>query len=133
MAARFTPKRSNALKHGGYSTIGLLPGESPAEFEKHQNDVIGELAPNGPVEHDIVSTIAGLLWRKQNLSTFRTAELARQRRDQIIDEELTRREIPRSIYRVSSYEGEDEQRPAREDAVRREKREPATSSESNMN
>jgi hypothetical protein len=45
MAERARLKRSNALKHGGYSAVGLLPGESPAEFEKHHKDVIDELGP----------------------------------------------------------------------------------------
>jgi hypothetical protein len=76
MARRFTLKQSNALKHGVYSTIGLLPGESSAKFKKHHNDVIDELKPNGPVEHDIVTTIARALWRKQNLATFQTAQIA---------------------------------------------------------
>ena len=58
MAQPFKLKQSNALKHGVYSTIGLLPGESPAKFKKHQKDVIDEFRPSGPVEHGIVMTIA---------------------------------------------------------------------------
>jgi hypothetical protein len=46
MPQRF--KLKHALKHGIYSTIGLLPGESPAKFKKHKNDIIDELRPNGP-------------------------------------------------------------------------------------
>ena len=80
MAQRFTLKQSNALKHGVYSTIGLLPGESPAKFAKHQKGIIDEFRPNGPVEHDIVFTIALALWRKQNLATLETAkDLCRKR------------------------------------------------------
>jgi hypothetical protein len=118
MTERVRLKKPNALKHGGYSTIGLLPGESRAEFENLHKDLVDEFAPDGGIENDVVWTMARLLWRKQNLSTFRTAELARQRRNQIIDEELARRDIPNSIYKISSYEGEDEDRPAREEAVR---------------
>ena len=70
-------KPHGALKHGGYSALGLLPGESPAEFGRLHKDLIEELAPRGPLEEDIVSTLARLLWRKQNRSTFRTAELAK--------------------------------------------------------
>jgi hypothetical protein len=109
-------KRHSALKHGGYSTIGLLPGESPAEFDKLHKDLVEELAPVGPLEHDVVLTVARLIWRKQNLSTFRTAELARERRIQIIEEELARREIPDSPFREPTYEGEDEYLAAREEA-----------------
>jgi hypothetical protein len=96
MAQRFKLKQSNALKHGVYSTIGLLPGESPAKFKKHQKDVIDEFRPNGPVEHDIVMTIARALWRKQNLATFQTAQLINFRYHQIIDEELKSRGTPSS-------------------------------------
>ena len=108
MAQRFTLKQSNALKHGVYSTIGLLPGESSAKFKKHQKDVINELRPNGPVEHDIVMTIARALWRKQNLDTFQTARLVNFRYRQIIDEELKNRGIPSSHSQMFVHEGENQ-------------------------
>jgi len=68
-----------ALKHAGYAATALLPGENPADFEKLHQSLIAELTPNGALENDIVATIARLLWRKQNLSTFRAAELAQNR------------------------------------------------------
>jgi hypothetical protein len=72
-----------ALKHAGYSTTTILPGESAVEFEKLYRDLIAELAPKGALEDDIVATMARLLWRKQNLATFRIAALARERCNQI--------------------------------------------------
>lgn len=76
-------KRSNqlppALKHGAYSATTLLPGEDEAAFKKLHNDLIAEFAPAGPLEEDIVETIARLLWRKQNLLTYRLAPLAAKR------------------------------------------------------
>src|SRR5262249_41812369 len=96
MAAPFKPKQSNALKHGGYSTLGLLPGESQAKCKKHQKDVIDEFRPSGPVEHDSVLTIAGALWRKQNLATLEAAKLAKFRFRQIFEEELKSRGISSS-------------------------------------
>jgi hypothetical protein len=66
-----------ALKHAGYSTATLLPGEDPDAFVKLQQDVIAEFQPTGPVEDDIVGSIARYLWRKKNLPTFRLAALAR--------------------------------------------------------
>ena len=68
-----------ALKHGAYSALAVLPGESQAAFEKLHRDQIAELAPSGGLEHDIVLTIARLRWRKQNLGTLRIAELAQGR------------------------------------------------------
>jgi hypothetical protein len=36
-----------ALKHGGYSTTTILPGESIAEFEKPHERFVDELIPQG--------------------------------------------------------------------------------------
>ncbi len=68
-----------ALKHGGYSGMSLLPGEDPAEFEKLRKDLVAEYAPTGRHEHEIVETIARLIWRKQSLSSYGLAEWARKR------------------------------------------------------
>ena len=67
-----------ALKHGGYAATAILPGENRADFEKLHQRLIAELAPVGALEDDIVATIARMVWRKQNLATFRLAELARE-------------------------------------------------------
>jgi hypothetical protein len=75
-----------ALKHGGYSATGLLPGEDPAAFEKLHRDLISELCPDGPLQEDTVFDIARLMWRKQNLETFRIAEAARKRHSAIRSE-----------------------------------------------
>jgi hypothetical protein len=72
-----------ALKHGIYSPTTVLPGESPAAFEKLHRALIAELAPAGALEDDIVATVARLVWRKQNLTTLRTAQRAYQRREEI--------------------------------------------------
>jgi hypothetical protein len=64
------------LKHGGYSAKTILPGERPAEFLRLHRDTIAELHPDGALEHHIVASIAQLVWRKENLATFRKAELA---------------------------------------------------------
>jgi hypothetical protein len=68
-----------ALKHGAYSGTALLPGEDPTEFEKLHNKLIAEFAPAGPLEEDIVANIARLIWRKQNLDSYRLAGLAQSR------------------------------------------------------
>jgi hypothetical protein len=72
-------KNHPALKHGGFSVTALLPGEDPAAFEKLYQDLIAELQPDGPSENETIGTIARLMWRKQNLETFRIAEAARKR------------------------------------------------------
>jgi len=72
-----------ALKHAGYATTGILPGENEKEFEKQHRDLIAEFSPNGALENDIIATMARLVWRKQNTKTFRIAELARECFEQI--------------------------------------------------
>jgi hypothetical protein len=72
-----------------------LPGENRSEFEKLHRELITELCPNGALEHDIVLTIARLVWRKQHLTTCRKAELAQKRSSAILsrchdDEERAR-------------------------------------------
>ena len=51
--------------------MALLPGEDAVAFEKLYDDLIIEWNPVGPLETDIVASIAHLTWRKQNLSTYR--------------------------------------------------------------
>ena len=80
----------NALKHGGYTATTLLPGEDRAAFEELHQALIAELAPVGVLEEDTVSTIARVLWRKKNLSTFQLAALARAQLNEIKYEKKAR-------------------------------------------
>ena len=77
-----------ALKHAGYSATRLLPGEDAVAFEKLNQELINEFTPVGALEKDIVADLARLTWRKQNLATFRIAELARRRLNQINSEKV---------------------------------------------
>jgi hypothetical protein len=76
---RTRDNRHPALKHGAYATTAVHPGESRAAFDKLHRDLIAELAPSGEFEDDIVTTVARLIWRKQNLRTLRIAELVQTR------------------------------------------------------
>lgn len=120
MAPRAAVKKpQNALKHGAYSTVGLLPGENASEFGDLRKAVLDELAPQGPLEEDIVRTIVRLLWRKQNLSTIRAAQWARQRRAQIIADEVARRKIPDGFeFMLPPFEATQEMQAARAEAAR---------------
>lgn len=92
MSVQFKKHRP-ALKHAGYSATDILPGEDPAEFEKLHRDLIAELNPNGALENDVVKTMVRLVWRKENLDTFRIAERARTRYEQIMQEKVPQDEI----------------------------------------
>jgi len=72
-------RNSFALKHGAYSGMTLLPGEDPVAFNRLHNDLIDEFAPVGPFEEDLVKSLARLIWRKQNLATYRIASDAKDR------------------------------------------------------
>jgi hypothetical protein len=89
-------KRTNnapsALKHGGFAGTTILPGEDEAAFNKLHHDLSVELAPNGPLEKDIVTTIARLVWRKQNLKIYTLIEKAHERFGTLIDVSLNLRE-----------------------------------------
>src|SRR5262245_3732281 len=87
MPTRFN-KVHPALKHAGYSATTLLPGEDAAAFEKLHRALIAEFSPVGALEEDIVADITRLMWRKQNLATFRIAELAKARHQKIISEKI---------------------------------------------
>jgi hypothetical protein len=93
-AKRSMPVRAKkshpALKHGGYAATIVFPGESVAAFEKLHQDLIADFTADGALEADIVADLAGRLWRKQNLATFRAAEVARQRCDEIGSRHVTR-------------------------------------------
>ena len=93
-------KRHPAVKHGGYSSTAVLPGENPAEFEELHQALMVELAPRGALEEDIVADVVRLVWRKQNLAIFRRAEDARA-----IWSEL-RQKIGPTVERYSTPSGE---------------------------
>ncbi|MGB7672190.1 MAG: hypothetical protein WA445_09980, partial [Pseudolabrys sp.] len=76
----------SAVKHGAYSATAVLPGESQAEFEELHRELISELCPSGAIEDDAVANIARLMWRKKNLRTLSTAELAQERYSEILTE-----------------------------------------------
>jgi hypothetical protein len=65
-----------ALKHGVYSSMTLLPNEDPATFDELHNSLIADYAPSGGHEESLIKDLARLVWRKQNLLTYRLAEQA---------------------------------------------------------
>jgi hypothetical protein len=93
-----------ALKHGGYAATAILPGEDFEEFRKLHDRLIADFAPNGPLEEDIVATIARLMWRKQNLATYRRAELARDHRNAIKQKKMSQAGLSAPVmdYRLAS-------------------------------
>lgn len=88
-----------ALKHGAYAATAILPGEDRAAFDKLQKNLVTEFAPSGAFEKQIVADIARLMWRKQNMATFRIADLARARSATIESEDqFAAFQFPMKIY-----------------------------------
>src|SRR5262249_3017857 len=119
VASMANEQKYPALKHGAYSATAVLPGENQAEFEKLQSELISEFAPTGAIEKDIVTDIARLVWRKQNLRTLRTAERAQQRRKRIEKPEfLMPLEVVAFARMAAKPDPEKEQQRATERAAR---------------
>ena len=122
-------KAHPALKHAGYSSTTLLPGEDSAAFDKLHRDVIAEFIPVGAFEKHSVAQIAHLMWRKQNLAIFSIARLAKCRCQQIERENtpeippVVHPVIPSGVHSVDDYLNsinrvEEEARRAQEETLR---------------
>jgi len=104
----------STLKHGGYSANTILPGESLAKFKRLERDVIDDLRPDGAFEQDTVMRIVQLLWRRQNLATFRKVQLVKERYQAIRSEYLP----PESFISLLECEKNEENKPRREGGLR---------------
>jgi hypothetical protein len=85
-----TKKTPPALKHAGFSSTSVLPGEDATEFEKLRRAIIAELALDGAFENETGHSLVHLLWRRENLAIFGIAQRAQQRMGQIRDALLPR-------------------------------------------
>jgi hypothetical protein len=68
-------RRAYEVKFGAETEFVILPGENPLEFEMLHGQVAEELSPDGPLEEDLVLTIAKCLWRKQRFQRFLAARV----------------------------------------------------------
>jgi hypothetical protein len=69
-------KNQNAVKHGAFAEVVILPGEDVREFEELHQALINEWTPDGPAELDAVSTLAKCFWRKRRLARYQQTEVA---------------------------------------------------------
>ena len=75
------PIHINALKHGAFAKMMILPWEDPQEFEKLHAALVEEWKPVGPTEHDAVLSIAKGMWRKRRMQNFLLSQLESHRAD----------------------------------------------------
>jgi hypothetical protein len=66
----------NATKHGIFSSVPVLPGECPEEWEAHRAGVVESLAPVGLLEVNLAERAALLLWRLQRLARYEAETVA---------------------------------------------------------
>ena len=106
----------SALRHGVYSAMAVLPGEDQAAFEQYRREIIAEYNLSGRSEEELGDYLARLMWRRQNLSTYRIAEHARKRHGEIYAECRP----PSSLPDFSGYFDEPETRSEEELCALRE-------------
>ena len=70
MSKKPRPPSLNALKHGAYSNLDLLPGEDPKEFAEFARRDTLEYQPAGPSEESVVAQLTKVLWRTNHLRVY---------------------------------------------------------------
>ena len=67
----------NALKHGAFSEILILPGENQEEFDKLKDELFEEYKPSGVSEQRAMMAIAKALWQERRLTLYQYVQRAR--------------------------------------------------------
>src|SRR5687768_14397835 len=66
----------NALKHGIFSSLPVLPGlEREADWLAHREGIVESLAPEGYLEETLAESAALLFWRLARVARYETAIL----------------------------------------------------------
>jgi hypothetical protein len=66
----------NAMKHGAFAEMVILPDEDPEEFEALHRSLIDEWDPQGITQEDKVFSIAKNMWRKRRRARHEKDEIA---------------------------------------------------------
>jgi hypothetical protein len=76
-----TEKSNNALKHGAFSEVVILPGEDPQDFEKLKTELFEEYKPSGVSEERLIVALAKALWQQRRLAVYQHIQYARAGQD----------------------------------------------------
>ena len=68
-------RRAYEVKFGAETEFVILPGENPLEFEMLHARLVEELSPDGPLEEDVVFSVAKGRWRKERVQRFFAARV----------------------------------------------------------
>lgn len=71
----------NSLRHGLRAKSILIPGESRHEFQTLLDDYVDQFQPQGPVQFDLVQTMAIARWRLNRLLAIEAALIDNQLED----------------------------------------------------
>jgi hypothetical protein len=71
------PSSSNALKHGAFSEVLILPGEDPAAYEKLKKSLFAEYNVSGCSEESTMTSIAKTMWQLQRLGVYEHVQFLR--------------------------------------------------------
>jgi len=89
--------RLNALTHGVFSKLLILPWESVTQFGDLYIDLLDEWKPVGRTEHDAVLSIAKGIWRKRRMQAFLKSELDKHSCD-LAHDAYNEAEVLRMLY-----------------------------------
>ena len=67
----------NALKHGAFSEVLILPGEDPAAFEELKQRLFVEYNVSGCSEESTMTSIAKTMWQLQRLRVYEHVQFLR--------------------------------------------------------
>ena len=81
----------NALKHGLMAQDAVIPGEDPAEFDRHLTKLEDTYLPRNYVEKELVHQIGDTMWRIKRLSRIESA---------VISASIERTRVYQHDYRV---------------------------------
>ncbi|MGC2056070.1 MAG: hypothetical protein WA665_21505 [Pseudolabrys sp.] len=68
---------SNALKHGAFSEVLILPGEDPAAYEKLKKSLFADYNVSGCSEESTMTSIAKPMWQLQRLGVYEHVQFLR--------------------------------------------------------
>ena len=71
------PSSSNALKHGAFSEVLILPGEDPAAYEKLKKSLFAEYNVSGCSEESTMTSITKTMWQLQRLGVYEHVQFLR--------------------------------------------------------
>ena len=121
----------NAVTHGLFARMPVIPGENEAEFQAYTEHWLGDLKPVGPMEEFLAERIIGIAWRLRRVGQIeanlfqpsenqKTHQLSRLNRYENALErsyyrnvkELRALQKERAAPKPEFYEPEDEEHPA---------------------